>query len=632
MILNNQRAFTLAETLIVITIIIILTTVAFVGFRGVMDRSRDAAVIDALSSLQTESGIQRLARRTISFVAPNQNRVVADTVATIEREIVGVGNFQINPTTAQPTGALFHSPDASNFCAFVKLHDGRYWCTDAVGFNGEVFPIGTPPEIHCGQHGVYRCEYVAIVEPLANLHVTPTSIVFDGIVGEGLANQTFSVHNTGGGTLSWSQTNNIVWMETTPPSGSLTAGAVETVTVNPTDCTTIGTATGTITVTGAGETIIINVTRNCLASPDLYITPTSIVFDGIVGESLANQSFTVQNTGGGTLSWSQTNNIVWMETTPPSGSLTAGAVETVTANPTDCTAIGTTTGTITITGAGETIIINVTRNCIAPPNPPNLHVTPISIVFDGIVDQHLSSQSFTIQNTGGGTLSWSQTDDMFWMVTTPVSGSLTAGVSETVTLNPFDCAAAGTLTGTITVTGAEEIITISVTQNCTDPVITLELFCTGHGGFWLNTGREVTNYGTDWVETGADRWDLQGPVSVVTRYDGTHSFSYGHNISTAIKPSCGGVHIVCPRNSDAIAWCDDEHGDPLIYFNDTWNWTVDNCMEYYPFSRTVPSGVWCAPRWRPGRAHPGTRFIYFIQCGDPCTALRWGTNIIGTHH
>ena len=60
-------------------------------------------------------------------------------------------------------------------------------------------------------------------------------------------------------------------MSASPNSSNLSAGASTSVTVDPDNCTTAGTTTGTITVTGAGETITVNVTRNCtVASPTRY--------------------------------------------------------------------------------------------------------------------------------------------------------------------------------------------------------------------------------------------------------------------------------------------------------------------------------------------------------------------------
>ena len=197
-------------------------------------------------------------------------------------------------------------------------------------------------------------------------------------MGEVLANQTFIVRNTGRGTLSWSETDNMSWLSVTPSSGSLGAEDSQTITLNPDNCRVAGTTSGRIIVSSARETIHITVTRNCRAAPEpeqpnLHVSPTAITFDGVVGEVLANQTFIVRNTGRGTLSWSETDNMSWLSVTPSSGSLGAEDSQTITLNPDNCRVAGTTSGRIIVSSARETIHITVTRNCRAAPEPENVY-------------------------------------------------------------------------------------------------------------------------------------------------------------------------------------------------------------------------------------------------------------------
>jgi len=116
-----------------------------------------------------------------------------------------------------------------------------------------------------------------------------------------------------------------------------------------------------------------------IIDPDLHVTPTTLTFDGVVNEDLPNQKFTVQNVGRGDLVWSRDEDIDWLRAMPFHGRLGTERSQPVTVMPDDCTDTGTMTGTITVTGARETITISVTRNCtVGPVAPPSDDVAPPS--------------------------------------------------------------------------------------------------------------------------------------------------------------------------------------------------------------------------------------------------------------
>jgi hypothetical protein len=87
----------------------------------------------------------------------------------------------------------------------------------------------------------------------------------------------------------------------------------------------------------------------------------------VQGTNAAIQTFTVQNTGGGTLNYSITDNVSWLCVSPTSGTST-GEVDTMTVTyATTGLGVGVHNGTITITAAGatnspQTIAVTVTVN------------------------------------------------------------------------------------------------------------------------------------------------------------------------------------------------------------------------------------------------------------------------------
>jgi outer membrane protein assembly factor BamB len=289
------------------------------------------------------------------------------------------------------------------------------------------------------------------------LSVSPTSLSPTCPQGQNPGPQSFTVRNTGAGTLEYTITQDQTWFSCTPTSGTST-GEPDTITVNyTTSALAEGTYTGTITVTAPGATgsprtiaVSLTVTAN---PPVLYVTPTSLSPSCQQGQNAANQSFTVRNTGGGTLSYTITQDQTWFSCTPASGTST-GETDTLTVNyATSGLVVGTYTGTITVTAPGatgspRTIAVSLT----VTPNSPILSVSPASLSPSCQQGQNAAKQSFTVQNTGVGTLSYTITKDQPWFSCTPTIG-ISTGEQDIIVVNyATKGLAVGTYTGTITVT------------------------------------------------------------------------------------------------------------------------------------------------------------------------------------
>src|SRR5206468_2489763 len=125
---------------------------------------------------------------------------------------------------------------------------------------------------------------------------SPTSLSFAATQGgANPANQTVSLSNTGGGTLSWSASDNAAWLSLTPASG--TGNATVTLTAA-TGTLTAGSYSGVITLSATGAAnMTVPVTFTVAAAPTISLSPTSLTYTATQGAANpTNQTITVSNT------------------------------------------------------------------------------------------------------------------------------------------------------------------------------------------------------------------------------------------------------------------------------------------------------------------------------------------------
>jgi hypothetical protein len=189
------------------------------------------------------------------------------------------------------------------------------------------------------------------------------------------------------------------------------------------------------------------------ASPLLSVAPAGLSFTGAQGgANPAAKTLAVTNAGGGTLSFTAADDAPWLSVSPGSGSAPQDlsvAVSTAGLAP------GTYTGSVTVTAsgvAGSPATVPVTLTVTPPPPPPALAVAPSSLAFTATAGgTPPAGKTIDVTNTGGGTLSYSASDDAAWLSVAPASGSAPQAVTATVNQAGL---AVGTYTATITVTAA----------------------------------------------------------------------------------------------------------------------------------------------------------------------------------
>ena len=157
-------------------------------------------------------------------------------------------------------------------------------------------------------------------------------------------------------------------------------------------------------------------------APALAVAPGSLAFGGTAGgANPAAKTLAVTNAGGGTLSFTASDDAPWLSVTPGSGSAPRDLTVAVDAAG---LAAGSHTATITVNaGSAGTRTIPVTLTLTAP-TPPALAVAPAALAFSAVQGGAAPpAQPVSVTNTGGGTLPFTVSDDAGWLSAAPASGT-----------------------------------------------------------------------------------------------------------------------------------------------------------------------------------------------------------------
>lgn len=189
--------------------------------------------------------------------------------------------------------------------------------------------------------------------PAPHLAIAPASLNFTaGQNGSLPASQTFTISNSGGGTMNWSISDNASWLDETPTSGNNNSQTI-TVSANTTNLApACYNATITLSSSNADnspQTVSVYYTVN---GPHISLDKSSLNFLAYKsGSSPADQSFNISNTGSGTMNWSVSSNQTWLTVSPASGNDNSHSIN-VSVNPTSLAEGKQYTGTITVTASG----------------------------------------------------------------------------------------------------------------------------------------------------------------------------------------------------------------------------------------------------------------------------------------
>lgn len=293
------------------------------------------------------------------------------------------------------------------------------------------------------------------------ISLSSTSIQF-GTVGVGsTSNLNLAISNTGSADLTISVisvtgTGFGVSGITTPKTVTAGQSVSANVSFQPTGA---GGVSGTLTITSNDPanpttTVTLAGTGSTTAPGQLQANPTAVSFGNVNTGSSSTKAIILSNTGStsvpiSTIAVTGTGFSVNGITTP--FTLNAAASVTLNAVFTPTTA-GNASGSVTITT--DALHSPLTINFTGTGAQPGLSISPTSFVFGSVVDGQTKSQTFTLKNTGGTSLTISQLSVSgagysLSGLTTP--STVAAGAS--VTLNAlFAPTTAGSLPGTITIT------------------------------------------------------------------------------------------------------------------------------------------------------------------------------------
>lgn len=234
------------------------------------------------------------------------------------------------------------------------------------------------------------------------ISLSTSSLSPSATAGTSPSNDSFTVSNSGSGTLVYTVSDNVSWLSVSPTSGTST-GEADTITVSyMTSGLSAGTYYATITVEDSNATNnpqTVSVTLSISEPPPVIGLSTSELTPVTdEGSSPSNDSFTVQNDGGGTLNYTVSDDRSWLSVSPTSGSST-GEADTITVSySTGSLSPGVHTGTITVddtnaSNGPQTIDVTLTVNAV---------VTTVAEDFDS-----MPSWSSSYDATWGSAATWS---------------------------------------------------------------------------------------------------------------------------------------------------------------------------------------------------------------------------------
>jgi len=280
-----------------------------------------------------------------------------------------------------------------------------------------------------GNTATGNCRVSVVAPPV--LTCSTSSIDFGSVESDYTGPRTFQVWNSGGGTLSYSLAPDASWLSLSSTSGECTSEYDDiTVYIDTSELDEGSSESATIDISSNGGTCSILVSVNVVSPPILTCSPFSINFGEVLSGYRDSYTFEVWNSGGGTLYYSLSEAASWLSLSSTSGTSTGEHDDITFYIDTSGLSVGLRVATISISSNGETCSISVSVSVVAP---PILICSPSSIDFGSHLPGFLGSKTFSVWNSGGGTLYYSLSDDASWLWLDPTSG-ISTGEYDVITV------------------------------------------------------------------------------------------------------------------------------------------------------------------------------------------------------
>lgn len=234
---------------------------------------------------------------------------------------------------------------------------------------------------------------------------SPSSLAFGEVQVGSSADLTFTLENVGGGTLSGTVSESSADFSVVGEAGyNLSAGQTATFTIRFAPASA-GTKACTIE-TGSAECPDVSCTGTGTPGPVCQIEPTALDFGQVEVGASADLTFMLQNTGGGTLSGTVSETCGEFSVVGEAAySLGMGESATFTISFAPASP-GSKTCTV---GTGSTVCFDV--DCTGTGIPgPDCQAAPLRLDFGDVPTGGSAEATFTVRNTGGGTLSGTVTE------------------------------------------------------------------------------------------------------------------------------------------------------------------------------------------------------------------------------
>ena len=311
------------------------------------------------------------------------------------------------------------------------------------------------------------------------IQLSVSNLAFSGTAGgANPAPKTFSISNTGEGTLVWTASDTAAWLTLLPGSGTNTGTVTASIASSG---LAAGTYSTTVTVSALGaaaKTIPVTLTISPAGSATGFsISPSTLAYTSTVGSPNKLGSVTVTNTGSTVITVTWADSINWLVAISPGVTQTIqpglSGTFALTASFANLAA-GSYSGTATISGGGVTKQVPVTLTLTAATSTPAIGLNTTSLGFAGTVGgTNPSVQTIGISNVGGGTLTWNVGDNATWLTLSPLSGTNAGMVTASVSLAGL-LSGSYTATVTVTATGATAKtvpVTLTVTASTSSGTI-----------------------------------------------------------------------------------------------------------------------------------------------------------------
>lgn len=376
-----------------------------------------------------------------------------------------------------------------------------------------------------------------------SITVTPTSYDFGTVELGNTVTKSFSVVGTNTtGSLVLTSTEMVGGQFTVSPTTLPANGGIVKVTFNPTE---VGNHAGMFIVSSSADGVNARATftGKCVATPSITVTPTTLDFGTVIKGESKSMTFTVKGknlTGNVSVSSSHSSRFIVNPTviTKTQVESASGAIVTVTYKP---TAAATHTGTITVTDGTVTKTVAVTGKCVAP----TLTVSPMSLDFGTVAKGSSVIKSFSVMGTNltENVTITSSNSSLFSVSPTSISKDDSNGANGTVKVT-FKPTAAGSFSGTITISSSGISKTVAVTGTCDASTLTVTPMSLDFGTVTLGTSKSqsFTVKGTNLTE------------NVSLAYSGSPYFSFspttitksnatnGATVTVTYHPTAVGTH------------------------------------------------------------------------------------------